>query len=109
MSDTPTPPTPGPSVAAQVATLADLGFGLVRIARRMGLPECEVLAIAEAAGVEVRRGGRPPVAHPRDHRVTLNLTAAEWAAIVASVADVGTVSVPEWCRGVVVAAAGGAR
>lgn len=105
MSDTPTQ-----TLAVQVQTLHELGLGAIAIARRLDVPQADVLAAADACGIILRRRGLPPdQGGPREHRVTVGFTASEWAAIVASVAEVGTVSVPEWCRGVVVAAAGGAR
>lgn len=105
MSDTSTP-----TLAVQVATLHELGLGAIAIARRLDVPQADVLAAADACGIILRRRGLPPdQGGPREHRVTIGFTAAEWSAIVAATADVGTVSVPEWVRGVAVAAAGGAR
>ncbi len=105
MSDTPTP-----TLLDSILALHGRGHGALRIASALGLPVAEVLRLADEAGVSLRRKG-PPVGPdgPRDCRVTINLTASEWSAVAAAAGEVGTVSVPEFCRGVVVAAAGGAR
>lgn len=103
-------PQSTPTLAVQVQTLHEIGLGAMAIARRLGVPQSDVVAAADAVGIILRRRGLPPEqGGPREHRVTVGFTASEWSAIVAATADVGTVSVPEWVRGVVVAAAGGAR
>lgn len=108
MSDTPTQSTP--TLAVQVQTLHEIGLGAMAIARRLGVPQSDVVAAADAVGIILRRRGLPPAqGGPRVHRVTIGLTASEWADVVAAASDVGTVSPPEWAREAVVAAARGAR
>lgn len=103
-------PQSTPTLAVQVQTLHELGLGAIAIARRLDVPQADVLAAADAVGIILRRRGLPPAqGGPRIHRVTIGLTASEWADVVAAASDVGTVSPPEWAREAVVAAARGER
>lgn len=93
-----------------IQKLHDRGCGARRIATALGLPLPEVLRLSDEAGISLKRKG-PAVGPdgPRIHRVTIGLTAAEWADVVAAASDVGTVSPPEWAREAVIAAARGER